>query len=57
MTVPKTTTKRPWARRLLRLLLILLIIAAALAVLAWYRIFRELPQPRSITGAARWARR
>ncbi|HZE76229.1 MAG TPA: hypothetical protein VE091_13020, partial [Gemmatimonadales bacterium] len=49
MTGPKTKTRRPWIQRLLRLLLVLLIIAAALGGLAWYKIFRELPQSRSIT--------
>lgn len=38
-----------WKRRLGRILLVLLIIALPLAGFGWYKFFRELPQPKSIT--------
>lgn len=50
MTGPKSKTRRPWTRRLLWLLLILLIVGPLLGVFAWYRFFREVDQPGSITG-------
>ncbi|HKW42023.1 MAG TPA: hypothetical protein VJN39_12305 [Gemmatimonadales bacterium] len=38
-----------WKRRVGRILIVLLLIAAPLAGLAWYKFFRELPQPKAIT--------
>jgi len=50
VTGTRTTTRRTWKQWLLRVALILLIIAVPVGVFVWYKIFRELPQPKSITS-------
>jgi hypothetical protein len=48
------TASRPpksrWKRRVLQVLLILVILAVPIGVYGWYKFFREVPQPKSITG-------
>lgn len=48
VSTPKPKSR--WKRWLLRAFLVLLILAVPTAVLAWYKIFREVPQPAWITG-------
>lgn len=43
--------KKPRSKRwILRVLLVLLILAIPLGILGWYKLFRERPQPRWVTG-------
>lgn len=48
------TASRPprsrWKRRVLRILLVLVIVGVPIGVYGWYKFFREVPQPKSITG-------
>lgn len=45
-----TTSKSKWKRRLLGLVLTVIILGIPLGAFAWYKFFRELPQPEWITG-------
>jgi mono/diheme cytochrome c family protein len=49
MTGPQPK-KRRLKGRIVRLLLILVILAVPVGIYVWYKIFREVPQPASITG-------
>ena len=45
------SASRPrWKRKLLKVLVVLLIIAIPAALFTWYKFFRQVPQPPSITG-------
>ena len=47
----RTTAQKPaWKRRLLRVLVVLVILAVPLGIYGWYKFFRDVPQPGSITG-------
>jgi hypothetical protein len=48
-----TTSPPPlprWKRRVLQVFLILVVLAVPIGVYGWYKFFREVPQPASITG-------
>ena len=51
-TSPKkaTTKKSKWKRWLVRALIVLVILAVPLGFYGWYKFFRDVPQPESITG-------
>jgi len=52
MTLANPPKRSKWKRRLLTILIGLLVLAAPTGAYAWYKFFRDVPQPEWITGDA-----
>ena len=52
-TTGKPTTKRTRKQKIASILAVLVVLGLAAGVFAWYQVFREVPQPESITGDPR----
>ena len=43
-------SKRNWKRKLITVAIVLVVLAVPVGLFAWYKFFREVPQPAWITG-------